>query len=320
MKVSNISSSERPFFSAPPYPKAFALTPDYESKILGIRASSKTTNIFSWVWGKVTQFFSWVISWFYETKASKETDPYFKVETDGKNIHYRDIESDTEVRLGLRIARLEDLSIPDKEELDSLPEMIDHMMEKESIDAITTMNFYHAWLLWKAELSTKSHLTFSPESKAPFNQFVVGVLREASQRKDENDLSDDFQHALNKIIKGFVSGILSSTIEPQGGDDLTEMVDNCFDVGKARKLLLDLEVVLIDEIDLKALADEFPENSLQKLAIQKLQQIERPKVHEISEESFMFSLDAFFQLLNGMKREVQRKDACSLSQILFSKG
>ncbi len=319
MKVSNISSPERPFFSATPNPKAFSLPSDYESKILGIRASSKTTNIFSWVWEKATQFFSWIMSWFYETEASKETDPYFKVETDGK-IHYRNNENETEVYLGPRITRLEEISIPEKDEIDSLPEMIAHMMTKESIDAISTTNFYYAWLLWKAELSTKSHLTFSPQSKAPFNQFVLDVLREAFQKRDENDLSDDFQHALNKIIKGFVLEILNSTLTKETKDD-GEIIGYSFEVVKAKDQLRVLRSVLNDSIDLEALVSEFPEDSSERDAIHKLKKTSTStNLDDITADPLSFSLNAFFHLLKEIKREVQRKDACSLSQILFSKG
>ncbi|NGX27310.1 MAG: hypothetical protein K940chlam6_01244, partial [Chlamydiae bacterium] len=135
----------------------------YQSTIRGGRAS--TENVFTWVWEKLSQFFSWIKSWFSPAKKEKEEEERFcKVDINGKSIRYRIEDSENEVHMGPRAVRLIDVTFPDKDEIENLGEMLTHIMQEEKIDFVMTNKFYHSWLLWTADLFTKSEIPFSPKS------------------------------------------------------------------------------------------------------------------------------------------------------------
>lgn len=300
----------------------------YQSTIRGRRASSKTENIFAWILEKVSQFFSWIKSWFSKGKEGKkeEEERFCKVDINGKSIRYRIEDSENEVHMGPRGVRLIDVTFPDKDEIENLGEMLSHIMQEEKIDFVMTTNFYHSWLLWTADLFTKSEIPFSPKSRAPLNKFIHSILQETNQKRSNRKLDD----VLKKIESKMVLSIIDEAIDTgentnqnfhQSAGAPQDIVKNCFRNRQAIKHILALEKALGYQLDLESLAKDFEKNSVQKLALKLLaEKIDRNMntTQEIGE--FQVAIQHLFPLVKELGKEIKRDMVYPIPYLNFSKG
>lgn len=213
----------------------------------------------------VKQIFLTLYGWFRSCFCSgKKSKPFYKIETDG-NIHYQLDGTENEVKLGLRVVDLKEISFPDKQRLPALKKMLSYIMKHEMIDRISVTNLYQAWLLWKANLKTDYSLRFDPKSPSPFNKFVQDHLMKAKNLKDKGQLEEKPKQALEKIEKKLLQAVMESGLEvggfydTEGKYNIKTITDHLLALEKQLKITFELnkhiEKLAQDSTERKVMCD-----------------------------------------------------------------
>jgi len=252
------------------------------------------------LWAWLSAFFTQILSWF-ESSEEEASNPFVKVEKGDGKIHYRLEDSENEVRTGSRKAMLEDISFPDKEELDQLPDLIQYMMKKEKIDILETHNLQSAWLLWKAGLKTESTLPFTTSMK-----WVCDILKEAAKKRSESTLSGSGEKALRLIERSLMHSVAEDSMEMKriAGPDPIDYHE--FSPRQAIRRKASLEKSLGFAISLDAIIDKEGEGEFKT----QLEEI-RDSTHTSSgsrsyEREFALPLKSLFKLIDKLEKEVSR--------------
>lgn len=186
-------------------PQAFRLPPP--SLASDTLAEGESTSTFSWVWGKITGFFSWLFG--CGTKQEVKDSNFFR-DCDGKEVKYRLLVdgkgTENEIRLTPNSAMLNGIEIPDEAKSDEVGAMLKEMMEKENIHTLTTYELEKGKLLFDLGLEAKGALSFDLQGNEFIDTYFIEKFKEAfeSQRPD----TDEGKLVLKKIEEAIVSGII----------------------------------------------------------------------------------------------------------------
>lgn len=256
----------------------------------------KGQNPFSFLWGKITGFFSWILSFCIASDKPVE-QRFHKVDVNGQSIRYRIKGTENEIKMGSRCVRLDELVFPDKEEVDNLSEMLQHIIKQEKIDVLETHNLFHAWLLWGAGLKTKGDIPFYPEGSAPLDALILRVLKRPRDRA-----------LARKIEAKLILCILDNAID----------MHNKLDLNKAGEELACLERAIGHHIDLNYVHKNVPKSS--RAHVREL--ASAPKGMKASAKSgeFVVPIRYLFPLIDEAGKEITRAMVRRLPLTQFTKG
>lgn len=256
----------------------------------------KPFSLWTWLSGLFAQIRSW-----FESPEEKESSPFVKVEKGDGKIQYRLEDSENEVRAGPRKAILEDISFPDKDELDQLPDLMQHMMKKEKIDILETHNLHSAWLLWKAGLKTESTLPFTVGMK-----WVCDILKKAATKRNEAALSSSGEKALQLIERSLMHSVAEDTMELKraAGPDPVDYYEFSPRQAIRRKASLEKSLGFVIPLDTVINEEEAGEFKSQLVEIRDSSHTSSGSL--VYEREFAVPLNSLFKLIDKLEKEVGR--------------
>lgn len=252
------------------------------------------------LWAWLSDLFTQIWSWF-ESPEEKKSSPFVKVEKGDGKIQYRLEDSESEVKAGPRKAMLEDISFPDKEELDQLPDLMQHMMKKEKIDILETYNLHSAWLLWKADLKTESSLPFTIHAK-----WVCDLLKEAAKKRGENTLSRGGEKALRLIERSLMHSVAEDSMELKraNGPDAIDYQE--FSPRQAIRRKASLEKSLGFAIPLDKLINKEEAGTFKSYLEEVRDSTHTSSGSRLYDREFALPLKSLFKLIDKLEKEIGR--------------
>lgn len=265
--------------------------------------------------------------------SERKSDSYYKIDTD-ENIHYKLDDTDNEVKLGLKIVDLKEISFPDKNKLPVLRKMLRYIMKNEMIDRISVNNLYHAWMLWKAGLKTSYSLQFDPKAAFPkqddpkslpsLSGFIKETIASAKKREAEGELKEKSKKALEKIERKLMQAVMEESISVKETIDTKEIYDIEYDLNKITRHCLALQGKLNINFDLDTLIEKAPQDSKEKEVLSAVKQnINKGFLSWRANclSSYEIPLDDFFYLLQSSDKEIGRdKGRFTIPKALFARS